>query len=110
MRKESDRIIVAVKEPGKPPVFRVIENRWEDFSDIVGGWIEIVRFPDSDLVLVCNETGKLLDLPTNFIFYGDPIAGTVVFASSRNQDLDSLNLDHIALLDHFFGGIEYDEI
>ena len=69
---------VIVKEPGKDPEEREIQNELEEIQKIVGGFIEIVRMHD-DLVMVVNEEGLLLDLPYNFDYWGDSIVGTVIF-------------------------------
>ena len=58
---------------------------------IVGGLIEVLDFED-DTLIICNEEGKLLNLPPNTIFDMDYIAGDyfVVGNDFENADFKSL--------------------
>lgn len=59
------QILVAIKKPGElPGVEPLFENSLEAFQKAVGGYIEAVTVA-SDLVLICNEEGRLLNLPFN---------------------------------------------
>ena len=65
MRKaKRDRVFVVIKEPGKPPRKDVIDNRFEAFQEIIGGYYEPIRFSE-DVIIICNEDGKRLDLAEN---------------------------------------------
>ena len=56
---------VIVVEPKKKPVVQDIGSDLESMQKIVGGSIEAV-YPFADPVaLICNEEGKLLNLPLN---------------------------------------------
>ena len=56
---------VIVVEPKKKPVVQDIGSDLESMQKIVGGSIEAV-YPFADSVaLICNEEGKLLNLPLN---------------------------------------------
>ena len=56
---------VIVVEPKKKPEVRKIGDSLESMQKIVGGSIEAV-YPFADPVaLICNEEGKLLNLPLN---------------------------------------------
>ena len=59
----SDKIKVLVVEPTKPCEVREIPDTLEAMQQIVGGYIESVSFERE--ALICNEKGKLLDLPFN---------------------------------------------
>lgn len=37
----------------------------QELKDFVGGWIECLPCPNNLATIVCNEEGKLLDLPYN---------------------------------------------
>ena len=50
------------KRPGEPWKFINIANTLEALQEFVGGYIETVTLT-SDVVLICNEEGRLLDLP-----------------------------------------------
>ena len=77
-------IIVYVKRPGEPARQRVIPNTLEALQQIVGGYIETVTFT-SDLVVICNEEGRLINLPFNCEFLGVDFVGTIIFAG-RDED------------------------
>ena len=56
---------VVVVEPKKKPMVQDIGSDLESMQKIVGGSIEAV-YPFADSVaLICNEEGKLLNLPLN---------------------------------------------
>ena len=60
----------------------------EYMQEVVGGYIEIVTFPDRTM-LICNEEGRLKGLPINkraseiwYIQFGtpEPICGNIIYA------------------------------
>jgi len=50
--------------PEKPPIPADIDNTLEALQEAVGGYIETVRITEK-IVIVCNEEGKLKNLPKN---------------------------------------------
>ncbi len=56
---------VVVVEPKKKPVVQDIDTGLESMQKIVGGVIEAVYPFDEPVALICNEKGKLLNLPLN---------------------------------------------
>lgn len=56
---------VVVVEPKKKPVVQDIGSGLESMQKIVGGPIEAVYPFDEPVALICNEEGKLLNLPLN---------------------------------------------
>ena len=76
---------VIVKEPGKAAEFREIENTLEALQKIVGGYIETVTL-FSDLVIICNEEGRILDLPYNCNICGVEFVGAIIFAGVDGED------------------------
>ena len=56
---------VIVVEPQKKPVVREIDPGLASMQKIVGGPIEGVYPFDEPVALICNEEGKLLNLPLN---------------------------------------------
>ena len=56
---------VIVVEPKKKPMVQDIDAGLESMQKIVGGPIEAVYPFDEPVVLICNEEGKLLNLPLN---------------------------------------------
>ncbi len=55
---------VLVVEPERRPESREITGTLESMQDIVGGLIQPI-YLDNSIVLVCNDEGKLLNLPAN---------------------------------------------
>lgn len=79
-----NKIRVLVKEPGKEPEEREIENTLEAFQAIVGGHIEALRI-DEEIACYIDEDGKMKSLTPNFVVpvYSaagyDIVCGTAVF-------------------------------
>lgn len=81
------RITIYLKRPAEQPVSMTIPNTLEAFQRLVDGYIETVRVA-SDLVIICNEEGKLLGLPENVDIGGDVLVGNIVFASVNGEEFD----------------------
>ena len=67
-------------------------------QDEVGGYIECVYgFSDNDdAVLICNEMGKINDLPLNRPINGDIITGNfIILNANDNGDFTSLTNEQI---------------
>lgn len=88
MKKEKIKILY--KEPGKLCEVIEIENTLEEKQRLVGGLIEIINF--DDLLLICNEEGKLMNLEPNLVFEFDYIAGNCLLIGDdfENSDFRSL--------------------
>lgn len=56
---------VVVVEPKKKPMVQDIGSGLESMQKIVGGSIQAVYPFDEPVALICNEEGKLLNLPLN---------------------------------------------
>lgn len=92
---------VIIVEPMKPPRAAEIGSTLRDLQQAVGGSIEMVpaELGDSALV-ICNEEGKLLDLPSNRFMYDedgipyDLIAGTFLICDDRQGELVSITPEH----------------
>lgn len=82
---------VLIKEVGKAPVIKDIENTLDALKSLVGGYIEVVTMEDN-ILLICNEEGKMQGLPPNFSMGYDVIVGTAVFVSfDGKEDFTDLN-------------------
>lgn len=79
-------MIVLKKEPGKDPMLTDIDNTLESFQKNVGGYIETVTLTE-ELVIVCNEEGRIQSLPYNCTlirvvdFYG-----TILVVGMQGED------------------------
>ena len=81
---------VLKKAPGKAPELITIEDSLESMQGIVGGPIEVLSVPRCKAVMVCNEEGRILDLPHNITLMGRHIVGTIFFCCSGKDDLAAL--------------------
>ena len=92
-----ENIRVLVVKPEEEPEERTIENMLEAMQEIVGGYIETVTLED-ELVLICNEEGKLNGLPMNRTItepYDDMICGTFLLAGVDGEYFASLSEEKI---------------
>ena len=55
---------VLVVEPERRPELREIDGSLKSMQDIVGGLIQSIYLDDA-VALICNDEGKLLNLPAN---------------------------------------------
>lgn len=92
----ADKLKVVYKEIGKRPKTMFIDDTLEAKQKIVGGLIEIIPYKEN-LLLVCNEEGKIMNLPANVQFPNDYIAGDffVVGDDFENSGYKSLTQKEI---------------
>ena len=96
------KIRVLVVEPLKEPYVREISGL-EDMQAVVGGHIEAAYpFPDDNVAVVCNESGKIMGLPANRpimdesgLLPKDIIQGTFFVAGLGEDDFISLSDEQI---------------
>ena len=86
---KDEKITVYVKRPGEVPALTEIDNDLKTLQTIVDGYIEIVTLT-KDLVIICNEDGKLLGLDHNCRILGENFVGTIIFSGKRGENLASL--------------------
>ena len=92
---KENQILVVIKEPGQAPrVEPLFDNTLDAFKEAVGGWIECVTIAD-DLVIICNEEGKLRGLPFNVEVLGALLVGTIVVAGVKGDEFASLKSKHV---------------
>lgn len=94
-KTENKKIRILYKEVGKEPQIMFIENTLEAKQKLVGGLIEVV--PYEDVLIICNEEGKFLNMPPNLVFEYDYIAGNcfVIGDDYKNADFKSLTDEEI---------------
>lgn len=110
---ETERLKVLYKEVGKKPKVIEIDDTLEAKQKLVDGLIEVVPYKDN-MLLICNEEGKVLDLPPNLKFENDYIAGNcfVIGDDSKNSGFKSLSKTeiNIAKKDLNEKAVEYESI
>lgn len=95
----SDKIRVLIVEPDKLPYEKMILNKLEDKQEIVGGNIEYTQLDNDDnVLLICNEEGKLDGLPYNRYIGHDIIAGPFIIVSfdygnGEDQSLSDIQIE-----------------
>lgn len=91
------KIKVIVKNPEKPARGVWISNTLENLQKTVGGYIETVTIA-TDVVIICNEEGRLLGLPHSSRFCGYDFVGTIIIAGIDEDEFCSLSDEDIRLL------------
>lgn len=80
-----DKIKIIVKPVGLPPHIEYCDNALRDFQKIVGGYIETVSLA-TDLAVVCNEEGRLMNLPENCRLAGVDFVGDIFLVDVDGED------------------------
>ncbi len=86
------KINVIIKEPGKMPVISEIDNELTAFQKVVGGYIETVTLA-SDMCIICNEEGRLRDLPYNCDICGSSFVETIIFCGVSEGEFCDVPVD-----------------
>lgn len=100
-------------EPMKTPQKQLIDGSLEGMQKIVGGLIETFYLPDDEAVIICNEEGKISDMPLNrgiFDNFENPtelidiIAGPffICLAPETSEHFESLTDELIEKYDKLF--------
>ena len=97
-----EKIKVVLVAPNKKAIVTEIGTTLEDMQAAVGGLIQAIYPFEDDVALICNEEGKLLQLPANRgvrmggeedIF--DIICGTFFIADCSGERFGSLSEEQI---------------
>ncbi len=89
-----NKIRILVVEPNKEPYQIRIEHKLENLQKIVGGLIEIVEL-EHNVDLICNDEGKIYNLPFNRVIRNDIIAGTFMITGQHKGETISLSRKQI---------------
>ena len=82
-------MLAIIKQPGEPAKRIDIDNTLQALQKAVGGYIETVTiFPE--FTLICNEEGRLMELPYNMEFLGIPFVGPVLAVGRAEDEFRSL--------------------
>ena len=87
---------VVLVEPNEKAVIKMIDGSLEGMQQTVGGYIEAIALDDQGACLVCNENGKIDDLPLNRVLVDDGrvtdiVAGTFFVCGTDEEDFASLD-------------------
>ena len=87
-----------MKTPGHEGHTVIIPNDLGVMQQLVGGYIEAVTIVHPDLVIICNEEGKLRGLPYNCTIDGVDFVGTIVAGSVDGNKFASIGADSVEYL------------
>lgn len=94
MEKE-ENIRILYKKINQPPKELVIKNDLKTMQKLVDGLIEVVPYMDN-ILMICNEEGKICNKPINLVFDNDLIAGDCFFVrDSKSGNFSSLKSKEI---------------
>ena len=106
---KNERIKAVLKRPGELPHIVHIGNNLKVLQDLVGGYIETVTLA-SDLVIICNEEGRLLGLEPNCTVCGVSFVGNIIIAAYDDEGNFTdvkLSRDELMLLfPNLYGGVK----
>lgn len=66
-----------------------ISNNLKNLQNTVGGYIQVVPLAE-DVLMICNEEGKLLGLDPNFPFKAGKIYGTVIITGVDGDEFTDI--------------------
>lgn len=93
---------IVVMEPRKRPKIRQVEDlSLKVMQQIVEGYIQVVDMGDN-ILLVCNEEGKLQNKLGNFPLGDDIIVGTVLFCCGFGEEMIGLTSDQTETILNWF--------
>lgn len=90
-----------------------VKNNLEDLQQLVKGYIEVVPSGIDNIVIICNEEGKLNGMKKNFTLLvdggdelvpsNDCISGPALFVGTDGEDFRSLTPKEIEMVDSYIG-------
>ena len=95
-----------IKKVNESPQIVNIENTLEAMQKAVGGYIEVVRM-DNNLLMICDEEGKLKGKPYNFDLGRDIIVGDVLFVQNDGEDFTDLDETNAETVLKYFNKTPY---
>lgn len=109
-----EKIDCLLIKPNELPKRITIDNTLEAKQQLVGGLIEVsYLLNDNEVCIICNEEGKIMNLPLNRLIGPDIIAGPFLIVGDdyENGDFKSLTEEQITKYTKMFGNesIRYTE-
>ena len=90
---------VIKKEPGRRAKLVEIENDLKPLQQAVGGYIEVVRLPGlDDMLIICDEEGLIKHLPFNTAIGGLWLWGTILIVGDGGEDFTDVPDKYVPLL------------
>lgn len=98
-----DKIKAITKRPGMRPVSTWITPTLENLQKLVDGYIETVTLA-SDLVIICDEEGRLKGKEYNCTVSGVSFVGDIILVGRKGEEFADLPLDYQEVK-HLFPGL-----
>ena len=95
-----NNIRVIIKKPNDQPYMTVIENDLKKLQEIVGGYIETVSVC-TEFVIICNEEGRIKQLPYNCTLFDIDFVGSIIFAGVSDDEFSNLPISYGKFRDMF---------
>lgn len=92
---------VVIKKVGEQAQVAEIENTLDALQKFVEGHIEVVSV-GGEIIMICNEEGKLNGLEYNFKLGNDFIVGNVLFVQAKDDDFTDLSDSNVESIMNFF--------
>ena len=96
----SAKIKCYCKRPDSKLYSTWISNNLEALQRFVGGYIEVVPVTEN-IVMICNEEGKLRNMEPNFRWLTDVIVGPVIFCGVKGEEFADMPLEFGEFKPHF---------
>lgn len=85
------KISVLSKRPGELPRHVRVENNLKNLQNYVGGYIETVTLV-TDCAVICNEEGRLMEMPYNCTIAGVDFVGPIPICGVAGEEFADLPL------------------
>lgn len=86
------KIKVIIKRPEEPARVTNISDSLKNIQNTVDGPVEAVTIA-SDAVVICNEEGRIRNLPYNCSICGIDFVGTIIFVGIQDSKFTNFPLD-----------------
>ena len=86
------KIKAIIKRADSKPYVTWISNTLENLQNLVDGYIETVTLA-KDMVIICNEEGRLLDLPRNCNICGVDFVGDILFVGVDKDEFSDVPIE-----------------
>lgn len=93
-RPDGAKIRVIAKRPDSKFYVTNVSNTLKNLQSFVGGYIEVVQIY-GDVAIVCNEEGRLMNLPYNCTICGISFCGDILIVGSEGEEFCDLGEDFI---------------
>lgn len=95
------KIFVWIKDPGKKPRHVWITPSLENLQKLVDGYIEYVPL-STHFGVICNEEGRIRNLPYNCEISGTRFFGTIILAGVASEEFTDFPMKNATFKSIYF--------